>query len=219
MGDHDRLVILVPVLGRPHRVKPLLDSIAATTTARTLFICDPDDTDEIAAIDAAGGERIIHAGGYAAKINAGVRHTTEPLLFLAADDLHFHPGWLEAAEQKLAGPVGLVGTQDLCNRRTIEGEHATHFLMARWYAERPTIDGQPGPLCEEYPHEFVDDELVATAKHRGAWAFADGSIVEHLHPDVGKAPIDALYAARRSRMRAGRRIFQRRRHLWTSPSA
>lgn len=215
------VAILVPVLKRPHRVKPLLDSIGAVTTVphRVLFHTDPDDWDEIAAISAAGGVHTGLPGGargnYAQKINDGVRVTDEPLVFLGADDLHFHPGWFEAAAAMLSDTVGVVGTQDLCNPRVIAGEHATHFLVARWYAELGTID-EPGKLLHEgYPHELVDDEFVETAKHRGAYAFADAAVVEHLHPMVGKAPMDDLYAGQRHRMRRGRRIYERRRHLWT----
>ena len=49
---------------------------------------------------------------------------------------------------------------------------------------------------------------------RNAYAFAPDSVVEHLHPQVGKAPMDDLYAAQQTRMRAGYRIYRRRRHLW-----
>ena len=42
------LVVLVPVLRRPHRVHPFLASLHANTPdpVRALFICDPDDIDE-----------------------------------------------------------------------------------------------------------------------------------------------------------------------------
>jgi glycosyltransferase involved in cell wall biosynthesis len=211
------LAILVPVLRRPHRVRPLLDSIAAATPEpyRVLFICDPDDAAEIAAIEEAQGKLIICAGNYAAKINMAVDLTTEPLIFLGADDLHFHEGWLGAAKAKLGPGIGVVGTNDLCSKRVMRGEHSTHSLVTREYVERGTID-EPGKLLHEgYLHEFVDDELVATAKHRGAYVHAHGSIVEHLHPMAGKAPMDELYERQRSRMRFGRRLFRLREPLWS----
>lgn len=211
------VVVLIPVLRRPHRVQPVLDSVMASTDrARVLFIATRGDEAEIQAAQDAGAELLlVNQMEYAPKINQGVRETSEPLVFLGADDLHFHPGWLEAAEALLSDTVGLVGTQDQCNGRVIRGEHATHMLLARWYCELGTID-EPGKVLHEgYLHEWVDDECVATARHRGAWAFADDSIVEHLHPDVLKAPVDALYADRRRRMWYGRRIFDRRKHLWT----
>jgi hypothetical protein len=216
------LAILVPVLARPHRVAPLLDSIeAATPTADVLFVCDPDDHAEIEAIDEEvrrRGERYLDYtlldGNYAAKVNHGVRMTSAQYFFTGADDLDFKPGWFEAALAVIEPDIGLVGTQDLCNARVIAGEHATHFLMTREYAERPCIDGSPGPLFEGYEHEFVDDELIGTARKRGAYAFAGDAVVEHLHPDAGKAPRDALYDAQGERMARSRPLFAKRRKLW-----
>lgn len=215
------VAVLVPMLGRAHRVAPLLQSLTATAPdARPVFLVSPNDTDVHRAIDANRAERIIvpgpHPGDYARKINTGYRHTTEPLLFLAADDLQFHPGWCEAAAAELAPGIGVVGTNDLGSPRVIAGDHATHSLVTRAYVDEfGTIDQRGVVLHEGYQHEFVDDEFVETAKHRGAWAFAAGSHVEHLHPSWGKAPMDSMYAQQRRRMAAGRRVYQKRRHLWT----
>lgn len=225
------LSILVPVLKRPHRVKPLLESIsAATPEAQVLFLADPDDLPELEAIrferrrcELAGLPLCVsvHAtgGNYARKINQGVELSRAPLLFFGADDLHFHPGWLEAARSALGGleraGIGAVGTNDLCNPKVIAGDHATHFLVARWYAELGAIDGG-GPLHEGYEHEWVDNEFIETARRRGAYAHAGDAIVEHLHPMAGKAESDALYAAAPERMRSGHRIFRQRRPLWAA---
>lgn len=211
------LALIVPVLRRPHNVAPLVASIAYATPPpfSILFVCDPGDRPEQDAIADAGYPMISPGGNYAAKINAGIVATTEPLIFTGADDLRFHPGWLEAAIAKLEPGVGVVGTNDLCNARTFDGTHSTHSLVTREYAQLGTIDELGKLLHEGYPHEFVDDEMIATAKHRGMYAHALDSVVEHLHPQVGKAPMDALYAAQVSRMRVGRRIYRRRQQLWT----
>lgn len=221
MAHSDRdLAILVPVLGRPHRVEPLLTSIeAATPEAHVVFLCDPDDEPEHDAITAARRLRdlnvtmLCEGGNYAHKINVGVRSTTEPLIFLGADDIDPHPGWFEAA-LALLDRASVIGTADLCNRRVMRGEHSTHTLLTREYAERGTIDDQGCVLHEGYVHEYVDDEFIATAKHRGEFAFAPGAVVEHLHPMAGKAPVDALYAGMNQRMRQGRKLFAKRRALW-----
>lgn len=211
-----RLVVLVPVLGRPHRVQPFLESLTAATPERhrVLFIADPHDGETIAAVQAAGAGLLIHGGTYAQKINAGIRCTSEPLLFLGADDLHFHPGWLAAAEAHLSATVGVVGVNDLGTRRVREGRHATHFLVTRTYAERGSIDDRGNLMHEGYGHQFVDDELVETARARGAIAFATDSIVEHLHPGRGKAPDDATYAKGRETAREDRALFHARQPLW-----
>lgn len=211
------LVVLVPVLRRPHRVQHVLSSLHANTPepCRALFIASPGDDEEHAAIRRCGADMIIVDGNYAAKINEGVRQTTEPLLFLGADDLAFHPRWLEHAKRRIKGSVHVVGTNDLCNRRVMRGEHSTHSLVTRAYTHHGTIDDPSRLLHEGYPHEYVDDEFVGTARRRNAFASAADSIVEHLHPQVGKAPMDDLYAAQVQRMRRGKRLYMERRPLWT----
>lgn len=210
--------ILVPVLGRPHRVRPLVESIRAATPQphEILFLADPGDRPTQDAVALVGGCRLLSPGGsYAHKINAGVRATDTPFVLLAADDLVFHPGWLDAAIALMSDQVGVVGTQDLGNRRVIAGEHATHSLVARWYAQLGSIDDPTVLLHEGYGHNFVDDELVATAKKRGAWAFAHDSVVEHHHPNWGKAQPDEIYAKGQAMFRRDRRTHFRRRRLWT----
>lgn len=210
------LAILVPVLSRPWAVAPLVASILSSTPgARIIFIADPGDEDEHEAIRRARGgdvviELLLRPGTYAAKINAAIRRTEETLIFLAADDLRFRPGWREAAERHLR-PAEVVGVNDLLPRRRV---HTTHFLITRAYAAQGTIDGQPGPLSEAYEHNFVDDELIATAKRRGVYAYAEDAHVEHLHPMNGRAEVDDTYRRGFEAMRRDRRVFQARRPMW-----
>ena len=215
------VAVIVPMLGRPHTVDPLVSSLRSTApTARILFVCTPGDAEVMAEIDRVGCERIEvdgpRPGDYARKINAGYRYTTEPLIFTGACDLRFHESWLEHACRRLTDGIGVVGTNDLGSRRVRRGVHATHSLVTRAYVDEfGTID-EPGVVLHEgYPHEYVDDELVQTAMYRKAWAFAADSRVEHLHPAWGKAPTDAMYEQQADRMRAGRRLYDARRRLWT----
>lgn len=215
------LVIIVPMLGRPYHVTPLLESIYTNTpdNPRVLFVVSPDDYAVHAEIDRAQVERISveysQIGDYAKKINKAKDHTQEPLMFLGASDLHFHPGWYQAATARLDGKIGVVGTNDLGSDRVKKGQHSTHSLVTRAYVDAfGTID-QPGKvLCELYWHEYVDDEFVETAKYRSAFAAATDSIVEHLHPNWGKAPTDPTYEAQQSRMARSVRIYRRRRPAW-----
>ncbi len=218
MGDGSDLVILVPVLRRPHRVAPVLESaLTSVPSARVLFITDPSDSYEKQAIDAVGAEWLDVDGNYAKKINCGVAETTESLLLFGADDLKFHHGWLEAAKAKLTEGIGVVATEDRCNPRVSAGELATHPLVTREYCALGTIDDPDRVMHEDYPHEYVDREFSETARRRGAIAYAPEAVVEHLHPMVGKAPMDDLYKGQLMRMRAGRRIYARRRRLWWPP--
>lgn len=213
------VAVLVPLLARPHRVAPVVESAAeATPGARILLLCSPGDVDVIREAELLAETVVVPwlagPGDYARKINYGARYTSEPWIFTGADDLSFYPGWLDNALEKSGPGIGVIGTNDLGSSRVMAGEHATHSLVARWYFEWGTIDEPFAIYHEGYPHEYVDDELVATAKRREAWAFAPGSIVEHLHPNWQKAPMDDLYAQQRSRMREGRKVYRRRQHLW-----
>jgi len=224
------VAVVVPVLRRVHRVAPFLDSIEAATPEphEVHFVATAGDAALIAEIVRLAEDDpaiVLHVlaptqiGDYAKKINHGYRNSSAPFVFLAADDLAFHPDWCPAALAPFDDPrIGVVGTQDLApTERSRTGQHSTHCMVRRTYADQfGTID-EPGRILHEgYPHEYVDDELVETAKHRDAWAFAGASVVEHLHPSWGKAPTDALYNGQRRRMEAGRRVFIRRRGLWAS---
>jgi hypothetical protein len=217
------VVALVPVLRRPHRPAPLLESIDKATPAgawRLLFLGSPGDEAEHEAIYAAGGELLVidepnAPGDWSRKINAGYRATTEPLMLLGGDDIAFRPGWLEAAQAKMVGRVGVVGTFDCHNRRVLAGEHSTHPVVARWYADRHGTIDQAGQVVHEgYAHNWTDNELVETAKSRRAWAFARDSVVEHNHPLWGRAETDDVYELGQSRFHEDRQLFMRRRRLW-----
>jgi hypothetical protein len=208
------LVVLVPVLRRPHRVAPLLKSIrTATPDARVLFLPDPDDVAERAALRAAGAEQRAVAGNYAVKVNAGAAVVGEPLVFIGADDLTFHEGWFEAAKKRIDEGAEVVGVNDLIPRQQARRGHATHFLITREYAELPAVDGSRGPLFEGYDHSFTDDELIATATTRGVYAYADDAAVEHHHPMSGGED-DDVYRKGRARFHEDRRLFRDRGRLW-----
>lgn len=212
-------VVLVPMLGRPWTVEPLVRSLAESgAPAEVLFIIGTEDD---AVWDACPGHRTLEVvrkcrGDYAAKINAGTRATSEPWLFLGACDIRFHRGWWDACMNAAETGAQVIGTNDLANPRTASGDLSTHTLISREYAARPTIDGKPGPLFEGYRHEYVDDELRGTAISRGVWTHAADAIVEHLHPATGKSDWDDSYRGQETRMRADRRLMTQRRRLWAT---
>lgn len=216
------VAIIVPVLGRPQRVEPLLASIAAATPGAhsVLFVADDDDTIELGELARCGASWITSEPGacYARKVNLGIAATAEPVIFQAADDLHFHAGWNERAQARYANRrIHVVGTNDLYNPRVVHGRHSTHSMVSRAYIEQHGTIDEPGKLMHEgYGHCYCDDEMVQTARFRRAYATARDSIVEHLHPYAAKADEDWVYARGRSFDEQGRRVYEQRRRLWTS---
>jgi len=219
--DED-LVILVPMLGRAETIERLMVSINNTVPkARTLFIVSSGDHEVIKTLKEQDLEYIVtfqaRVGDYAKKINLGYNLTKEPLIFTGASDIFFRMGWFEAAVAKFNDPnVHVVGTNDLANPRVIQGLHSTHTLVTREYVKKNgLVDGEPDKiLYEGYVHEFVDDEMVATAKLRGAWAFCKEAIVEHFHPSAGKAKWDDSYKLAQERMDTSLPLFSVRSALW-----
>lgn len=220
------VAVLIPVLARPHRVEPLLESIRSTVASeythdvRPLFLCSPGDGQEFRAVQRSGADHLVMTwspgrGDYARKMNRGFKETTEDWVFLGSDDIVFHPGWLDrcVAAHEVAGAC-VVGTNDLGNQRTVSGLHSTHTLVNRDYGRCGTIDDPTRILHEGYHHNFVDTELVATARWRGTYAHAVDAIVEHIHPDWGKGTPDSTYKRGKLHFDDDRRHFHRRSRLW-----
>jgi hypothetical protein len=229
-----RITILVPVLGRPQNAKPLVDSIKEGSTLSTkgvspeielLFLLSPGDQEQAFAVFKTGVDAHIVGwqngpGDWAKKINEGFALTSSEFCLLGADDLRFHSGWdVEALRVAEKSGAGVIGTNDLGNAMVMRGKHATHPLVRRSYVdEHGTID-EPGKcLHEGYAHQWVDNELVETAKARGQWAFAHASHVEHLHPLWRKGKMDSTYEKALSTPKEDSALFHARRRLW-SPAA
>jgi len=218
------VTVITPVLHRADTIAPMVQSIWDTgEKPHILFVATNSDAAVIDAIHALPGDDIDlllmeprRNGDYATKVNYAATHSEQPVVFLGASDLKFHDGWLTAALRRLNEGFGVVGTNDLGNSRVQSGQHSTHSFVTRWYMnEYGTID-EPGKILHEgYVHEFCDDELIGTARHRHLYAWAEDSIVEHLHPFWGKAPMDRMYSDSNRRMRRSRHLFNRRRKLWT----
>lgn len=216
-----RVVIVVPVLARPHRVAPLIASVErATKDYRLLFVANESDTAEIEELQHCRADHIVVPDSrisWACKINDGFRATTEEWIFTGADDLHFHPDWFPRALRWAEDGYHVIGTNDICNPRVMTGEHATHALFRRSYVEQFGTIERPGLVMhEEYRHDHADDEAIGTAKARGVYVHAFDSIVEHLHPMRGKSEDDDTYRLGRKFSQAGRQLFRKRSPLWAN---
>lgn len=224
------ILVAVPILNRPKRLPAFYESLVASledepvARCRLLLLASMGDREEIRAARRLRGPLEAELeicpwpampGDWARKLNRAIAASSEPWILCGADDLAFHPGW---ASSVLACATefspGVVGTNDLHNPRVKRGQHSTHPLLRRSYAERGSIDG--GPILHEgYGHQYVDDELVQTARARGEWRFCVDAVVEHLHPFFGGAEIDSTYQRGLSSGERDLRLFQKRRRLWT----
>ena len=213
------IAVLIPTLGRPANVQRVIDDLEPTVRRDLIdpiFIVEAHDTATMDAIEAIQRTYIINrrSPSYAGAINTAVEMTTHDYLFIGADDLHFHDGWLDPLLD-LAQRYGLTGTNDLHNPEVLAGEHATHYLVTREYANLGTIDGHEPLLHEGYSHNYCDTEAIATAKHRGQFRPCLDSVVEHLHWAWGLAGMDDTYTKGAKNIHADQALFTSRSHLWT----
>lgn len=214
--------VVIPMLGRAKQVEEtvlnVLETMEEGIDLRLTFVASESDTEVVEALRWSGEEHIVlpgepAAGDYARKINVGFEATDGKWLLLGASDLRFHPGWASAAlEIGDQYDAGVVGTNDLGNPLVIRGGHATHPLVRRGYINRygGGWDG-PGVVYHEgYHHQYVDTEMVTVAQARGRWAFAHGSIVEHLHPFWKKSKMDDTYRRALSSGHLDSKLFMKR---------
>lgn len=165
------VALLVPVLGRAHQIKPLLESIQGATLSehQVVLIFSPDDTDTIKEAKRAKrglkNVRLLIAtwnpdhADYAKKLKLGFRNTNDEWLFQGATDLVFHSGW-DTAALTVAQRTGcqVIGTNDLGNPLVKRGRHSTHTLFSRSYIEEygGTADDSGLIFSEAYDHQWCN---------------------------------------------------------------
>lgn len=239
------IVVVVPVLNRPQRVAPLVESFLAARAVEStlLFVVSPNDIGErgeiLAAIrlspyaamfvDAFDVEFVPGPGDFARKVNAAFRISKTlygagppEFIFQAADDVRFEPGWdVEALRVAEATGAGVVGTNDQANPLVVAGRHSTHSLIRCSYVDEcgGSLDGPGVVFHEGYGHQYVDNELIELAKHRGCYAHALRSVVRHDHPffaprrSRADALMDDTYRKGQSTSVADRKLWLQRRRL------
>lgn len=212
--------VLVPVLGRPRNVTPLVESFRETSSPmdEIHFLCSPGDDAQIEACLQSGQHTLIvewEAGpaDWPRKINYGFRMTERPYLLLGADDLTFTPGWREAL-MDCAGSYGVIGTNDMASRQVMNGRSSTHPLVRRSYIETHggSYDGPGTVIHEGYDHNFSERELIDLAKRRRQWVFCREAIIAHRHPLWGTTEWDPTYRKAMTNYEPDARLFRDRRH-------
>jgi hypothetical protein len=209
--------VIVPVLGRPHHAAPFMRSLRATTgLAHVTAVTTEDDTEAIAAWQAAGAEVLItdpDRTTFAQKVNDAYDATTRPWMLLVGSDVLFRPAWWDhALSVAQVHGASVVATNDVLNDDVRNGRLATHPVMRRSYIDEcgASWDG-PGLIAHEgYTHWYVDAEWSTVALSRGVMATALGSVVEHLHPISGKAPMDAVYELGQKHRKSDAALFEAR---------
>lgn len=208
-----QVAVIIPLM-RPHRIAPVVQSIADSTSDYRIIVlatgacADACKDLPVTLIDDGGGT-------FPQRMNRGYGESTEQFLMTGADDLSFRPGWFEAARRVLdqIEGGGTCATNDLYNSA------GTHFIADRRYIQTwGGVMNQPNVFMDEsYLHAYCDDSYRKTAQFHGRWGgVVNDCVVEHLHVGAGRAPHDAVYAAGEATMSQGLAMFQSQAHLWAT---
>lgn len=207
-----RVAILIPTLGRAHKLAALIDNIREVThTPHEIYFMTSDD-DSIEVIKGKGAVHIPDVGrtDFVARTNALYHATYEPYVFTGSDDVLFHDKWLDRL-LKYTPYYSVIVPSDGLN------PNGTLALISRKYIEEQSgcVDVPNTIFHPEYRHGFSETELFETAKRRGVFKYCSSSLVEHLHPDAGKSEVDATYSEAWKHNNDGMALYDSRKHLFT----
>jgi hypothetical protein len=209
--------VIVPVMGRPEHAAPFMRSLRASTgLASVTAVATEDDTETIKAWEAAGAEVMVVDADrttFAQKVNDAFDYTSRDWLLLVGSDVLFRAAWWDhALSVAKSHGASVVATNDMLNDDVRNGRLATHPVMRRSYvAEHGASWDGPGTIAHEgYHHWYVDAEWSTVALQRGVLSTALSSVVEHLHPLIGKAPMDAVYELGQKHQKTDAALFAAR---------
>ena len=169
-----KTAIFIPVVDRIDNIRRIIPNIRANTSLPfTIYVI----TDNQEIIDYCHQNKVkVFSNGkktYIERINWLYQNTKEPYFFTGCDDLEFSSGWLKEAMSKNKDVVGVNNTiNDL----------PISFLIKRKYIETQSgcFDFEDVVFCPLYHHYFCDIEMIATARKRMVYGYAEKSIVRHL---------------------------------------
>jgi len=181
--------VLLATTGRPDGAEACVRSLIDTTDGHEIEIVAAIDDDletwnRLAAIQPRQevSIRVNFAYDYRGSSKAwndALRLSTGDPVVLAADDLEFQPGWLDAALSTLSefeGGWGFVGFND--GHWNGDTDFSTHYLMSRRFIAEH-MGGVVAWDC--YKHSFNDREANARARRAGRYAWCENARVTHNH--------------------------------------
>ncbi|HVJ27499.1 MAG TPA: glycosyltransferase family A protein [Vicinamibacterales bacterium] len=181
---------MLATAGRHDRVLDLIGQVRATALGHDLEIVvaldgPEQEAQELRELGCVVDHQLERRGSAQAWNDALALSTGDPVV-LAADDLEFRTGWLDAALETLAefpDGWGLVGFND----GHWGEELSTHYLMSR----RLITEVFGGVVSWGYEHSFTDREANERARRAGRYAWCKDAHVYHAHWLFGDRPQDA----------------------------
>lgn len=189
--------LLVPTRGRPDQLASMWASACATASRPNglelvIYVDDDDPTvlPDLGDATIIHGPRIVLSDCW----NKCAVAATGDILWLGNDDVLFRtPGWDEQVTtvfDRVADRIVLVYPDDGIHGGALA---SLGFIHRRWV---DTVGHFTSPLFScDWADVWLDD--VATAL--GRRTYLPGTLIEHMHPLVGKGPVDQTHQERMAR--------------------
>lgn len=190
--NEEKVAILIPTVDRLENIKKCVQSIIDNTvlpyeiyvmTKHKPIIDWCRDREIVVFEDESDDIR------YNTRINHMYRETQEPYLFTGSDDVIFEKGWLEGLMGGIGKGYAVIGANDGYNPMS------TNFLIKREYIEKQSgcLDTLNVIFYPKYQHNFVDVELLSTAKKRNQYVQVVNAKVTHHHWRKDPSKYDKTY--------------------------
>lgn len=174
-----RVSVVVPTLGRPEKLKRLVEHIKQNAWWPNYEIIVVHDGEEIQPFDGVFSIRNEERQGVPKTLKRGVEVSSGDLVMYLGNDCIPYPGFMvqalykqyQAFGEKMDGLVGL-------NDMYWHGEFATHWLASKDLL--PMLDGEF--FHTGYNHCGCDNELTERCRKAGKYMWAEHALVYHDHP-------------------------------------
>ena len=182
------LLVILPVRGRPASLTRFTGAFAATARCADLLVVMDAGDRSYDGIEPGVSVRVQPRRPTGPKVNAAAMDHLDyrALMFMGDDNLCVTPGWDEimlAALDEMGG-TGICYPDDL-------SEHAD--LPCSAMLSRDIVLAL-GWMCEpSLAHFFMDNIWRDIGRGAGCLRRCGGAVIEHRHPNYGKAPRDELY--------------------------
>lgn len=193
----DDLAIITPSRDRPDRLYAMAEAIFATAKTRaTLYIgLDDDDESDYSAFIGQPWPAVVYRSSRRSLAQwsndlAGDALRAYPPRFLASlgdDHMPRTPGWDVAlcdAIKAMPGGHGFAYGNDL-----FQGPR----VPTAWVASASVVHALGWMMLPACQHMYVDDAIRELGDAAGCITYLPDVIVEHMHPQAGKAQLDESY--------------------------
>jgi hypothetical protein len=200
VSTHKTLLVLVPSRGRPQSVAEMAKAWEATNTkAHLLYVVDDDDLTlpeyATACRDFWVGLRVGKRLRLGPTLNAVATDCTdraEAIAFLGDDHRPRTPGW----DAALLAELDALGHGIAYGNDLLQGPNLpTAVVMSSSIVQALGYFCPPGLI-----HMYLDNFWAELGRGANCLAYRGDVIIEHVHPEAGKAEDDAGYVEARAHM-------------------